>query len=120
MDTADIISKIKNHKDSNRIGMIASHLGIVRGDSRKMKKEVKAVEVVYKREIINEIIHEIKSMDGIIEVLVDINEGRLDVGDDLMFVAVGGDIRENVFPALIKAVDLLKARACSKKEIFME
>jgi molybdopterin synthase catalytic subunit len=119
MNTADIINKIKDHKDSNKMGMIASHLGIVRGNSRN-GKEVNAVEVVYDMKVIDEIIHEIKSMDGIVEVIVEINEGRLNVGDELMFVAVGGDIRENVFPALIKAVDLLKTRASNKKEIFME
>lgn len=119
MNTADIINRIKDHKDSNKMGMIASHLGIVRGNSLN-GKEVKAVEVVYNRKIIDEIINEIKSMDGIVEVIVEINEGRLNVGDELMFVAVGGDIRKNVFPALIKTVDLLKTRASNKKEIFTE
>jgi molybdopterin synthase catalytic subunit len=59
-------------------------------------------------------------LPGIVEVLVDINEGRLKVGDEILFVAVGGDIRENVFNALIKVVDLIKKKASHKREIFMD
>jgi molybdopterin synthase catalytic subunit len=62
----------------------------------------------------------IKKLPGIVEVIVDINEGSLEVGDGLLFVAVGGDIRDNVFDALIKAVDLIKKRASHKREIFMD
>jgi molybdopterin synthase catalytic subunit len=36
-----------------------------------------------------------------------------------MAVAVAGDIRENVFPALIQTVDRLKAEASKKKELFI-
>jgi molybdopterin synthase catalytic subunit len=35
-----------------------------------------------------------------------------------MAVAVAGDIRENVFPALARTVDEIKAKASRKKEFF--
>ena len=68
---------------------------------------------------LDDIIQEVKDMAGIVEVLVEVNEGHLRVGDDLMFVAVGGDIRENVFAALMEAVNLIKKSAASKEEIFV-
>ncbi len=119
MNPNDILNRIKNHKDSHKMGMIASHLGIVRETSRS-GKYVEAVNVVFDKKVIDEIIQEIKSMKGIVEVIIEVNEGHLNVGDDVMFVAVGGDIRDNVFPALERTVDLMKKRAGNKKEIYKE
>ena len=68
--------------------------------------------------VINDIIIDIKRLTGIIEVIVDTNEGHLEVGDQILAVAVGGDIRENVFPALIETVNRLKKEASKKKERF--
>jgi molybdopterin synthase catalytic subunit len=119
MDINRLLEKIHRHPDSHKMGMIASHLGIVRGSSRD-KREVISVNVAYDLKAIDDIIKEIKKLPGIVEVLVDINEGSLEVGDEILFVAVGGDIRDNVFNALIKAVDLIKKRASHKREIFMD
>ena len=95
--------------------MIASHLGVVRGTSRD-GNEVTEIEVVYDHGKINDITQNIKALPGIIEVLIDTNEGRLKVGDEIMAVAVAGDIRENVFPALIETVNQIKKNASRKKE----
>ncbi len=56
-------------------------------------------------------------MPGIIDVLVETSGGRLEIGDEIMAVAVGGDTREHVFPALIEAVDMIKREGASKREI---
>ncbi len=118
MQIEKIINRIKNHENAAGIGMIASHLGIVRGFSRK-GGDIEAVNVKYDMDKLNKVIAHIKSMPGIVEVLVEVNEGHLKVGDELMFVAVGGDIRENVFAALIEAVNRIKKQAVSKEEIFI-
>ena len=117
MDTAKLLERIRKHPDSHRIGMIASHLGIVRGSSRDGRK-VKEIEVAYDIDVLNDIVQHTKALPGIVEVSVDIREGLLKVGDELLFVAVGGDIRENVFPALIETVDRIKQKASRKKEIY--
>jgi molybdopterin synthase catalytic subunit len=97
--------------------MIASHLGIVRGTSRK-GGDVIEIEVSYDQDEVDSIIRETKKLPGIIDVLIETYSGRLKVGEEIMAVAVAGDIRENVFPALIKTVDEIKARASRKKEFF--
>ena len=51
-----------------------------------------------------------------VEVLVATNEGHLNIGDEILAVAVGGDIREHVFPALVDTVNRLKKEAAKKKE----
>jgi molybdopterin synthase catalytic subunit len=117
MDISGILNRIRTHPDYYRMGMIASHLGIVRGMSRDNRK-IRGIEVVHDKKIIDNIIDDIKQLSGIIEVLVEINDGYLDVGDEIVFVAVGGDIRDNVFPALMKTVDRIKKEASRLTEIF--
>jgi len=117
MDINGILQKIRTHPESHRMGMVASHLGIVRGSSRNGKKVI-GVEVVHDQKVIDDIVKNIKELPGIVEVLVETNHGRLDIGDEILFVAIGGDIRENVFPALMKTVDLIKKDASRKREIF--
>jgi len=118
MDISKMITTLREHPESKKIGMIASHLGIVRGNSRGGSK-VTHVEVAFDHEKIGEIISDAKKLDGVIEVLIETQDGRLKVGDEIMAVAVAGDIRENVFPALIQTVDRLKAEASKKKELFI-
>ena len=117
MDREKMLEKIKNHQNSDRIGMIASHLGIVRGTSRDGRKVV-AVDVKYDMAALDNIMKQIKDMPGIVEAMLDVRSGLLNVGDEVMFLAVGGDIRENVFSALIKGVDMIKKDAVNKREVF--
>ncbi len=112
-----MINKIKKLPTYPQAGMIASHLGIVRGHSLN-GKTVKGMEVSFDHDTIESIIRDIKKLNGIIEVLVDIQEGPLEVGDEVMAVAVAGDTRAHVFPALVEAVDRMKSEATKKKELF--
>ena len=117
MEKDSLLEKFRRHQDADKIGMIACHLGIVRGHSRDGRK-VAAVEIAYDMESVNRIVQQIKKMPGIVDVLVNAKSGRFNVGDEILYLAVGGDIRENVFSALIKGVDMLKKEAGSKKEFF--
>jgi molybdopterin synthase catalytic subunit len=42
------------------------------------------------------------------------------VGEEIMAVVVAGDIRENVFPAFVTAVNRIKKEASKKKEYCVE
>ena len=117
MDLNKIIGRISNHPKSERIGMIATHLGIVRGNSLDGRL-VSKIEVIYDHEVLEDIINNSKSLPGIVDVIVDVNEGLLKVGDIIMFVAIGGDIRDHVFPAIINTVDRIKKEASRKKEFY--
>jgi molybdopterin synthase catalytic subunit len=115
MDLNKMIEKLKAHPEYEKMGMIASHLGVVRGTSRD-GQSVKGVEVVYDHNAVKNIVLDVKKLPGIVEVLVDTNEGHLKVGDDILAVAGGGDIRESVFPALVDTVNRIKKEAVKKKE----
>jgi molybdopterin synthase catalytic subunit len=117
MDMNKMVELLKKHPDFSEMGMIASHLGVVRGTSLNGQK-VKGIEIQYDHDKISDILSDIKKMPGIFEIMVDTSEGLLEVGEDVMAVVVGGDIREHVFPALIGAVNRIKAEAAKKKELF--
>jgi molybdopterin synthase catalytic subunit len=119
MGLYDMISRLKAHEEASKIGMIASHLGVVRGTSRD-GRPVEAVEVSYDHDVLDKIKKDTKGLPGIIDVLVETYEGHLHVGQDILAVAVAGDIREHVFDALIYAVDRIKTQASRKKEFFVE
>ena len=117
MDLSKMIQTLKEHPDYPKMGMIASHLGVVRETSLNGDR-VKGIEVIFDKDAVNRTVLKIKQMPGIVDVLVETSGGRLEVGDEIMAVAVGGDTREHVFPALIEAVDMMKKEGASKKEIF--
>jgi molybdopterin synthase catalytic subunit len=119
MGLHDMIQQLKAHQDAPKIGMIASHLGVVRGTSRD-GRPVEAIDVTYDDQILDKIIQDTKRMPGIIDVLVEAYAGHLRVGEDILAVAVAGDIREHVFNALIHAVERIKTEASKKKEHFTE
>ncbi len=116
MDPAKMMQQIKSHPDYKKAGMILWHNGVVRDTSRD-GKPVNELVVKADRNRLKEIISELKQRPGIIEVLAEIREGKLFPGDDIMLVAVAGDFRENVFPALRDAVEAIKAGVTKKTEM---
>ena len=112
-----MIGNIKRHHDYSMMGMIASHLGVVRENALN-GRQIQNIHVFFDKQLISKIISETKALPGIIEVLVDIAEGTLNIGEEIMAVVVGGDTREHVFPALISVVDRIKAEASKKREFF--
>lgn len=115
MDMNALIDKIKTHSDYKKVGMILCHNGVVRGTSRD-GAPVTSIDVKADREAIDAVVAEQKARPGIIEILVEVNEGRLAVGDDLLAIVVAGDIRENVIAVLTDTLNAVKQRGTSKQE----
>jgi len=111
------IKEIKNSDRSDSIGMILIHNGIVRATSRN-GKPVKGIRLSYNSEKLFRIIDDIKKKDGIVEVRVWINEGKLNIGDDIMKVAVAGRFRTDVIPALEELVGKIKREVVNEEEIY--
>ena len=65
-------------------------------------------------------IAEAKALPGIFTVRVWLNEGELEVGDDIMLVLVGGDIRPHVIDALQSLVGEIKTNCVRETEIYAE
>jgi molybdopterin synthase catalytic subunit len=118
MNIQTLLDQIKKHPDYHKAGMILCHNGVVRENSRE-GEEVTGLEVRVDHDRLKQIIQEQKQRNGIVEILVHINESKLlKVGDDVMFIVVAGDIRENVISVLTDTLNMVKSKATSKKQYF--
>ena len=115
MKLEEMVAQIKAHPRIGEAGMILCHNGIVRGTSRDGRK-VSMIKLKVNPEALTSIISEIKSRPGILEVMAEVNEGTLKIGEDIMRVAVAGDIRDHVFPALQDLVQQIKQQITEKEE----
>jgi len=118
MDISKTIATLKQDPEFARnVGMVLVHNGIVRGWARADHAPVSRVEVTPDNQKIEEICREIEQMEGIYKVMAEACSGVLEPGDDLLFLIVAGDIRENVKPALALLLDRVKSEAISKNEV---
>jgi molybdopterin synthase catalytic subunit len=111
----DLVAKIKREMDPLKVGMIACHNGTVRGSSRSGEL-VEYLDIDVDADVWEKILQEMRSEPGIVAVEAYLFTGRRCVGDDVMFIAVAGDIRENVLPVLEKTLNWLKKDGVKKRE----
>ena len=103
-----------------RVGMILCHNGIVRGTTRTGAQPVAAVRVTPDQTRIEALRAEYEQAPGIYRVAVEAHGGELIPGDDLLYILVAGDIRENVKAVLAELLDRIKAEAVHKEELLAE
>ncbi len=119
MDISQAIAELKKQPGfTENVGMILVHNGVVRGWSRKDHANITAIEITPDQEKIKAICAEFEKRPGIFRAIAHANGGRMQPGDDVLFLIVAGDIRENVKPALADLLDRIKSEAVTKREIF--
>ena len=118
------LREAKEDPNASRCGMFLAHNGVVRASARSMVRAgdllaepVTGMEFSYDAEKVNAAIKAARDLPGIFLVRVWLNEGRLNVGDDIMLVLVGGDIRPHVVDALQFLVGELKNNCVTETEI---
>ena len=104
-------------------GMFLLHNGVVRRSAKAKVRQgdesapdVTGMRFSYDREKAAAAIAEAEAMPGIACVRVWLNEGELQVGDDIMYVLIGGDIRPRVVDALQFLVGKLKDECVTEIE----
>lgn len=119
------LKEAKSCENADKIGMLLTHNGVVRGTARKTVREgatdlpdVKAIEFSHDKAKVDAAIKEAYELPGIYFIKVWLNEGVLNVGDDIMYVLIGGDIRPHVIEALNTLVGKIKSECVVEKEIF--
>ena len=118
------LAEAKRHESAPKIGMYLTHNGTVR-ESAKAKvrygaegtKPVTGMRFSYRQDAVDAILAETYRMDGIYYIKVWLNEGELDVGDDIMYVLIGGDIRPHVIDALQYLVGRIKNECVTETEL---
>lgn len=118
MDISKTIAELKKDPQfAANVGMILVHNGVVRGWSRKDHHDVTGVDISVDLSRVEALRREYETRPGIYKVLVEAHQGHMRPGDDVLFILVAGDIRENVKPVLADLLDRIKAEAVTKNEL---
>ena len=109
----DAIDNIKKDPNYHKAGAIGLFIGVVRGetlDSEKESVQKLTIESYEEKadQVLNKISEELTQNPGIVNVQIHHLLGEFNVGEDLVYVAVAGAHRTDVFPVLREAVERYK------------
>ena len=106
-------------------GMYLIHNGTVRQTARAAVRlgeqdtpPVTGMVFDYDEEKVAQAMESARQLPGIHYVRVWLNKGELSLGDDIMMVLIGGDIRPRVLDALQKLVGTIKNECVIEREVF--
>ena len=120
----DAINNIKKDPSYSKAGAIALFIGVVRGETFKNEKVEKLTIEAYEEkanQVLTKISDDLSQKPGIVNVQIHHLLGEFNVGDDLVYVAVAGSHRTDVFPVLREAVERYKSEApVFKKESIID
>ena len=118
------LREAKAHETAPLCGMYLTHNGTVRQTAKakvrygeENTKEVTGMLFSYDEEKVNAVIADTYKMEGIYYIKVWLNEGELSMGDDIMYVLIGGDIRPRVVDALQYLVSRVKIECVVETEL---
>ena len=109
------LREAKSDPAAKNCGMFLVHNGTVRETAKALVRQgaantlpVTGMDFSYDREKLAAAIDSAYQLPGIYYIRVWLNEGQLSLGDDIMFVLIGGDIRPHVVDALQFLVGQIK------------
>ena len=118
------LREAKAHESAPKIGMYLIHNGTVRQSAKAQvrygaedTKPVTGMLFSYDEEKVNAVIREAYKLEGIYYIKVWLNEGQLSMGDDIMYVLIGGDIRPRVVDCLHYLVGRIKNECVVETEL---
>lgn len=119
------LREAKKELAASNCGMYLLHSGVVRKTAKASVRceegstePVIAMEFSYDKIKADYFINETRKLEGIYYVKTWLNEGTLYIGDDIMMVLIGGDIRPHVVDALQFLVGKLKNECVIEKELY--
>ncbi len=119
------LEEAKADESAKKIGMYLTHNGIVRESAKAKVREgaedtrpVTGMYFSYDSAKVDEAIEATYGMDGIYYIRTWLAEGKLQVGDDIMYVLIGGDIRPHIIEALQYLVGRIKTECVEEVELY--
>jgi len=119
------MQEAKKDQKAAACGMFLFHNGVVRktpkAEVRENEKGLNPVTGMlfdYDTDKVEQAVASVKKMPGIHYVRVWLNRGHLSIGDDIMLVLIGGDIRPNVIDGLQALVSDLKNHCVTEEELY--
>ncbi len=117
------LKEAKADPSAAKVGMYLTHNGVVRETAKarvrggdRAAAPVRGMLFSYDSEKAAAAVADTYKLEGVFYVRIWLNEGELQVGDDIMYVLVGGDIRPHVVEALQYLVGRLKTECVQETE----
>jgi molybdopterin synthase catalytic subunit len=110
----NVLENMKKSEDFSKAGAIGLFIGVVRGETLEGEKVEGLKMEAYEEkadEVLNQICNDLAKKPGITDVQIHHLLGEFKVGDDLVYVAVAGSHRTQLFPVLREAVERYKSEA---------
>lgn len=118
----DLLELARKKPDAPRAGAIVTFTGIVRGythDGKKVEKlELEAYDELADKAL-EKISTDLRARSGVVDVLIHHLVGTFSVGEDLVYVVVSADSRENAFSTAREAVERYKKEAAVWKKEYL-
>ena len=117
------LKEAKEDESAPKIGMYLTHNGVVRATAKAKARcgeesaDVKGMLFSYDAEKVESVLRDARVLEGIHYIRLWLNEGELQVGDDIMYVLIGGDIRPRVVAALDYLVGRIKNECVNEQEM---
>lgn len=126
------LAEAKQDPQASQVGMYLTHNGIVRATPKAQVRaqndeeraagealgSVTAVDFSYDAEGLDSAVAEALTWPGVYYVRVWLNEGEVPVGESLMYVLIGADIRPHAIDALQRLVGHIKNDLVEEREIY--
>lgn len=117
------LREAKAHPSAAHVGMYLTHNGVVRATAKAAVREgredtrpVTGLHFAYDSAKVDAAVADTCQLPGVLYVRVWLNEGDLQVGDDIMYVLIGGDIRPHTVDALQYLVGRIKTQCVEETE----
>jgi len=117
------LKEAKADPSAAKIGMYLTHNGVVRQTAKAQVRDgaadtrpVTGMIFSYDREKVNAAVEAAYQLPGVYYIRTWLNEGELQVGDDIMYLLIGGDIRPHVVDALQFLVERIKTQCVTETE----
>ena len=120
------LADAKASPNADQCGMFLTHNGVVRQTAKARVRnndqtvaDVEAVKFSYDEEGLKAAVAEALTWEGVYYVRVWLNEGTAAVGDSLMYVLIGADIRPRCIDALQNLVGKIKTELVTEEEVYV-
>ena len=117
---------LKEAKESPKaalVGMFLVHNGVVRETPKALVRKgldqgnrVIGMDFSYNQLKVDRVIEDTYKLEGVYYIKVWLNHGYLELGDDIMYILIGGDIRPHVVDALQFIVEKIKTECVTEIE----
>ena len=118
------LKEAKQSNNANKVGIWLSHNGTVRSSAKAEVREgikspeVKAMNISYNQTALSNLISIAQNMPGIYYLKVELANGKLNAGDDIMYVLIGADTRPHALDTFNYIMDKIKTEIIKETELF--